>query len=75
MKKSILMLAFSALVGGAFALSSIQEGTTKKSCTASQKASCKKSGQVGKSCDKKSEKAEVKATDVKTVEATTETKK
>lgn len=77
MKKSILMLAFSTLVVAAFALNEPQESTTKKSCSGkAEKSCCKKGAQSAKSCDKKQDaKAEVKATETKTAEATAETKK
>jgi hypothetical protein len=67
MKKTILMLAFTGLVGAAFAFNGGQEGSTKKSCAKSEKACCKKgAGASNKSCDKKADKAEVKSTETKT---------
>lgn len=76
MKKSILMLAFTGLVAGAFAYNGIQEGTTKKSCSDKPKSCCKKGEKTAKSCDKKqADKAEVKTSETKTTEASTEIKK
>ncbi|MBI2270150.1 MAG: hypothetical protein HYU69_07305 [Bacteroidetes bacterium] len=77
MKKSILMLAFSTLVVATFAFNGPQEGAAKKSCSGkAEKSCCKKGAQSAKSCDKKQDdKAEVKATETKTVEAAAETKK
>ncbi len=73
MKKSILMIAFTALVGAAFAFSlpqEAQEGAAKKSCTKKERSCCKKG--EAKSCDKKTaEKAEAKPetkSDVKAAE-------
>jgi len=77
MKKSILMLALSTMVIAAFAFNGPQEGTTKKSCSGkAEKSCCKKGAGSAKSCEKKQDaKAEVKATETKTAEATAETKK
>jgi hypothetical protein len=69
MKKSILMLAFTAIVGASFALAAGQEAP-KKDCT-TKKACCKKDG---KSCDK-DKKTETKTTDTKTTDTKTEIKK
>lgn len=66
MKKSILMVAFTALVGAAFAFNAPQEAAgAKKTCTAKEKRCCKK-GAEAKACDKKSgEKTEAKAAEPK----------
>ena len=62
MKKSILMLAFSALVMSSFAFNG-GDDAKKKECTKKEKSCCKKDG---KTCDKKDAgKTDSKTTDKK----------